>query len=64
MATNGKSTLERMTEATRAFVAALDEGQRAMACESLVDEEERRRWYFTPKVRNGVSLQDLSPAQQ
>ncbi len=64
MPNNGTSTLERMTEAARAFVAGLDDGQRALACESLSDAEERRRWYFTPNVRNGVSLLDLSPAQQ
>lgn len=64
MATETGPTLERMTEAARAFVASLDDGQRALACESLADEEERRRWFFTPNVRNGVSLTELSPAQQ
>ena len=64
MAQDTGSTLERMTEAARAFVAALDAGQRNLACESLLDEEERRRWFFTPNVRKGVSLQVLSPPQQ
>ena len=64
MVTDARATLERMTEAACAFMVLLDEEQRELACESLVDEEERRRWFFTPNVRKGVSLLELSPAQQ
>ena len=43
MVTDARATLERMTEAACAFMVLLDEEQRELACESLVDEEERRR---------------------
>ena len=64
MPSDGTSTVERMTEAARALYGTLNDAQRAAAQESLADEGERRTWFYTPNVRNGVSLIDLSPAQQ
>jgi hypothetical protein len=42
----------------------LDEDQRAKATLSFSDEEERRRWFYTPTQRPGVMLRELNPIQQ
>lgn len=51
-----------MVEAADALLAALDADQRAAATWPF-DDDERRRWYYTPTDHGGVPLADLDTAQ-
>ncbi|HLZ71390.1 MAG TPA: DUF3500 domain-containing protein [Dehalococcoidia bacterium] len=68
MATTAKSgTAElaaRMAEAAANLLAALSSEQRAKAAFGFPDEEERRRWYYTPTDHGGLTLGAMTPAQQ
>lgn len=54
----------RMTEAARAWVAALDPDQLQGATWPWPSDEERHRWYYTPTDHGGLPLARMSPAQQ
>ena len=58
--------IDRMAEAARAFVASLDDAQRAAATFSFSDDE-RERFHFIPIEmfeRSGVMIADMSPIQR
>ncbi len=55
---------ERMTAAAANLLAALSPEQRAKASFNFPDEEERRRWYYTPTDHGGLPLGEMTPAQQ
>ena len=52
-----------MAAAGRAFLASLDEGQRAKA-QLAFDAEERFNWHFTPVPRAGLPLKAMTPPQR
>jgi hypothetical protein len=54
---------EDMADAAKAFLAALDNEQRAKAVFEWKDEE-RFNWHFVPKARKGISFKDMQPHQQ
>jgi Protein of unknown function (DUF3500) len=53
-----------MADAALAFMSSLDDTQRALACWSFDDQEERHRWFYTPTDHGGLPLSAMSPAQQ
>ena len=55
--------VSRITEATSRYLDGLSPQQSEKAVLSFEDEEERRRWYYTPTPRPGVALRELTPAQ-
>jgi hypothetical protein len=56
-------TAQRMRTAAVAFLASLDEAQRAQAAFAF-DEEERLNWHFVPRERKGVPLRAMTQAQR
>ena len=52
-----------MTETATNFLASLNDEQRAKAFYELKNDE-RLNWHFIPKVRNGLSLKDMTPSQR
>lgn len=56
--------VERMAGAASDFLAALSPDQRQKATFAFPDEDERRRWYYTPTDHGGLSLGEMEPAQQ
>jgi hypothetical protein len=46
------------------LLESLSSEQRARACLRFEEDEERRRWYYTPTPRAGLRLGDLDPMQQ
>jgi hypothetical protein len=52
-----------MAEAAAAFLAALDDGQKAAATFELKDAE-RKNWHFIPKDRNGLTLKKMTTPQR
>jgi hypothetical protein len=56
--------LATMAKAASDFLGALTPKQRAKANLTLEDEDERRRWYYTPNERAGLPLVEMSPRQQ
>jgi hypothetical protein len=52
-----------IAEAARAFLASLDDGQRARATRSFEDGE-RYEWFFTPVARTGLPLKEMTTAQR
>ena len=52
-----------MADAANNFLQALSPAQQAQATYALADEE-RFDWHFIPKSRKGISLKEMSPAQQ
>ena len=53
-----------MTEAATNLLDILSPEQRQAITLSFRDDEERRRWYYTPTPRAGVSLLHMNPIQQ
>ncbi len=53
----------RVTESTSRYLDGLSAQQSAKAVLSFADEEERRRWYYTPTPRPGLALRELTPKQ-
>jgi Protein of unknown function (DUF3500) len=49
--------------AAEAFLATLDDAGRVRVSRSL-DDQERFAWYFTPVVRDGLPLKEMSPEQR
>jgi hypothetical protein len=56
--------VERMVEAAANLLAALTPEQRRTATYDFGDEEERRRWYYTPTDHGGLPLTEMDPVQQ
>lgn len=52
-----------MTAAAQKFLAALDPAQRAKAVFGLTAPE-REKWFFVPIKRDGLTLKEMTPAQQ
>jgi hypothetical protein len=52
-----------ITEATNRYLEGLTADQSGKAALSFADEEERRRWYYTPTPRPGLALRELTPTQ-
>ncbi len=53
---------EEITRAAAGFLNSLNDNQRDEATFSFGDEEERRRWYYTPTPRHGLRIRDMSAA--
>ena len=53
-----------MAQAASDFLNALSPEQRSAGSLRFGDEEERRRWFYTPTPRVGLRLGDLAPRQQ
>ncbi len=54
----------RMAEAAVALVESLNDAQRAVACWSMGDHDERLRWFYTPTDHGGLPISAMRPAQQ
>lgn len=54
---------EDMAEAAKAFLAALNDGQKGKAQFELQDDE-RLNWHFVPKARKGLSIKEMEPHQR
>jgi hypothetical protein len=52
-----------MATAAKAFVATLDDAQRAKVRFEF-DSEERFNWHFIPRARKGLPLAEMNPAQR
>src|SRR5688572_7086459 len=59
-----RQVTDRMAEAASAFLAGLGPEQRRVATYPFPNDEERRRWYYTPTDHGGLPLRDMDPAQQ
>lgn len=55
---------DRMSDAARRLVDALDDDQRSVLVRPFSDHDERRRWYYTPTDHGGLPLGAMSPSQQ
>ena len=53
----------RMVDAAQAWLASLDDDQRADAAWPFPSQE-RRRWFYTPTDHGGLPLLRMRPAQQ
>jgi hypothetical protein len=53
-----------VTEAAGRYLGGLSDEQRQKTRQSFADEDERRRWYYTPTPRPGLYLREMSPLQQ
>jgi hypothetical protein len=56
-------TEQTMAGAAKAFLAALDEGQRART-RFAFEAEERLNWHFVPRERKGLPLKEMTPPQR
>jgi hypothetical protein len=55
---------QEMSQAATKFLDALTSAQRTKANLPFEDEEERRRFYYTPNERGGLPLIEMQPKQQ
>ncbi len=53
----------RMAECATKFLGSLDEEQHAKAQFDFENQTERTRWFYTPNVRNGLTLREMSRVQ-
>jgi len=53
-----------MADAAAAFLAALDDSQRAKAALPFADEDERRRWAYFPRDFHGLPLLEMDARQR
>lgn len=58
------NTIGRMSEAAADLIAVLTPEQSEQALFPMSNETERRTWYYTPNLRNGLPLTELEPLQQ
>lgn len=54
---------QRMIECARAVVSSFDSSQRARACFSFGEIDERMRWFYTPTDHGGLPLAAMSSSQ-
>jgi hypothetical protein len=59
-----QETAQGMAEAAAAFLAGLNETQRAKALLDFADETQRTDWHYIPRDRAGLPLKEMDPAQQ
>jgi hypothetical protein len=59
-----RTAADRMATAARAWLASLDDAQRAQAAWPWEADGERLRWFYTPTDHGGLPLRDMRPAQQ
>lgn len=59
-----RAVADRMADAARAWLASLDDAQRARAAWPWEAGGERQRWFYTPTDHGGLPLRDMGPAQQ
>jgi len=57
------SLVATITDATNRYLDGLSADQLGKVALSFADEEERRRWYYTPTPRPGLALRELTPKQ-
>ena len=65
--TTSTQTIERMADAAGQLLSVLSDELRERVCHSFSDEDERRRWFYTPNERGeqtGVPLSEMGPRQQ
>jgi hypothetical protein len=67
--TEARQVADQMAEAARAWLDALDPGQRAVATGGVPSADagsdaERRTWFYTPTDHGGLTLAAQRPAQQ
>src|SRR5262245_37673606 len=55
---------QRMGEAAATWLATLSADQKAMACFKVSDHAVRTRWYYTPNLRKGLPLCEMTRAQE
>lgn len=55
---------QRMVDTARAWLDSLSADQRRRAVDPWPSDDERHRWYYTPTDHGGLSLTNMSPAQQ
>jgi hypothetical protein len=53
-----------MGEAAAAWLATLTADQKAKACFEVSDQAVRTRWYYTPNLRKGLPLSEMTRAQE
>ena len=63
-ATGGQAVVGRMAESATNLLAVLSPHQRGRAQFGFPDDQERRRWFYTPTDHGGVTLLELNPLQQ
>jgi hypothetical protein len=56
--------VERMAEAAAALLASLEPAQRTKLSYGFPEDEERRRWFYTPTDHGGLPLGEMTPTQQ
>jgi hypothetical protein len=54
----------RMAEAAAMLIESLDQAQRGIACRPFPDQDERRRFYYTPTDHGGLPLAAMTSTQQ
>jgi hypothetical protein len=59
-----RGVVGRMAEAAHAWLDSLDPEQRRRAHWDFPSDEERLRWFYTPTDHGGLTLGEMSPAQQ
>ena len=59
-----RAAAERMTVEAVAFVDSLTADQRRVAQWPFPADDERRLWFYTPTDHGGLTLHEMSPAQQ
>ena len=52
-----------MTTAALALVKSLDREQAGVVCRPFPDEQERKRWFFTPTDHGGLPLTEMNSTQ-
>lgn len=60
---NRLNTSSTMAEAANRFLASLTPDQKAKATFSFEDDE-RQNWHFIPRVRKGLPIREMTPAQK
>jgi hypothetical protein len=58
-----QSPVAEMARTASAFLATLDQGQRALAAQAF-DSEERFNWFFIPRERVGLPLKKMTESQR
>ncbi len=61
---DARVVVERMAQAAANFLASLAPDQAQQARFPFDDDAERRRWFYTPNARNGLTLGQMDPNQQ
>jgi hypothetical protein len=57
------SAVQEMVQAATGFLDSLTETQRDRATQSFEDDALRRKWFYTPTPRTGLSIREMTPIQ-